>query len=398
LTTGTHGSVQNLILSNGSYDYKTWNGTDGKYEVYEGRPRIKFNGYTATIDFRTRLEVRVVFIRKDTPDSTAYIDDRPCGVGGPSPSYLAWPSFLTYSNNDKLAVMAKLIERVKSHDFNLAVNASQGRQLTSMIDLNLRKLTRAMLALKRGDFSTAARQWGATAKKKSSLKVTDISGRWLELQYGWLPSLSDTFEAAKAFEAISEGPRKTTFSARKKREVTGKQGSKQTNDICDWWWDSESDYRIKYELSEEMGPGRQLGLLDPLSVVWENIPYSFVIDWFLPIGTYLSVLAQLPHMKGRFITTEFRKRVGPMFAWSNPKPGFVVGKVRMPELDRGVFCDVTRSYNTELNPPLPNFTDGLSGSPKRIFNAIALAHQAFARRPRWESTSSRGGTSRGRNL
>lgn len=377
MTTGSYGSVQNLILSNGSYSYKTWVGNDGKYEPYAGGYRFKWNGYTTIIDHRTRLEVRVTFIRKDTPDSDAYIDDTPCGVGGPSPAYHAWPTRLTYSNNDKLATMSKLIERVKGHDFNLAVNAAQGKELVNMVSLNLRKLTRAALALKRGDFETAARQWGATAKKKSKLAFTDISGRWLELQYGWLPTLSDTFEAAKAFEAISQGPRKTTFSAHKSKHDHD-AFDRQTNGIADWWWDSDADYRIQFELAEEMAVERQLGLLDPLTVAWEIVPYSFVIDWFVPIGLYLSVLGQIPFLKGRFLTIEYRKRTGPMFKWSNPKPAFVVGKVRLPQTDRGTYVSVTRSFSETLTPPRPNFVDGLSGSPKRIFNAIALAHQAFS--------------------
>lgn len=36
-------------------------------------------------------------------------------------------------------------------------------------------------------------------------------------------------------------------------------------------------------------PGR-FGLLNPLEVIWELVPFSFVADWFLPIGDYLSAL------------------------------------------------------------------------------------------------------------
>jgi hypothetical protein len=31
-----------------------------------------------------------------------------------------------------------------------------------------------------------------------------------------------------------------------------------------------------------------LGLINPLEIVWELLPYSFVVDWFLPIGNWLS--------------------------------------------------------------------------------------------------------------
>jgi hypothetical protein len=34
----------------------------------------------------------------------------------------------------------------------------------------------------------------------------------------------------------------------------------------------------------------QLGLLNPLSFAWEITPWSFVVDWLIPIGPVLSAL------------------------------------------------------------------------------------------------------------
>lgn len=31
-----------------------------------------------------------------------------------------------------------------------------------------------------------------------------------------------------------------------------------------------------------------LGLINPLEIIWELVPYSFVVDWFLPVGNWLS--------------------------------------------------------------------------------------------------------------
>ena len=31
----------------------------------------------------------------------------------------------------------------------------------------------------------------------------------------------------------------------------------------------------------------RLGLLNPISVAWELVPFSFLIDWFVPVGNYL---------------------------------------------------------------------------------------------------------------
>jgi hypothetical protein len=33
-----------------------------------------------------------------------------------------------------------------------------------------------------------------------------------------------------------------------------------------------------------------MGFLNPIEILWELLPLSFVIDWFLPIGTFLAAL------------------------------------------------------------------------------------------------------------
>jgi hypothetical protein len=32
------------------------------------------------------------------------------------------------------------------------------------------------------------------------------------------------------------------------------------------------------------------GISNPASVIWEKLPWSFVVDWFLPVGTFLNNL------------------------------------------------------------------------------------------------------------
>jgi hypothetical protein len=218
------------------------------------------------------------------------------------------------------------------------------------------------------------------------LKTGDISGRWLELQYGWLPLLGDSFEAAKAFEAISNGPRSQLYRVSNKKESIG-NGS-QSKALFDVPYKERLTRYIQYECVEEMGFARQLGLLDPLSVAWELLPWSFVADWFIPIGSYLDLVNQVPSLKGRFLTTEVRKRealgqgkVGiksnfyQLFGSTWSRPHFY-SPTRIPIL-RQKRTDLTRTYSESLPVPFPDMHLGGAVQGRRVWNAISLAQQRF---------------------
>jgi hypothetical protein len=121
---------------------------------------------------------------------------------------------------------------------------------------------------------------------------------------------------------------------------------------------------------------RQMGVLDPLSVAWEVLPFSFVADWFIPIGTYLENLNQIPFLKGRFMVTAYRRTEGP-FSPREDTSLNCVSQLSLPQGDRFLRIGLTRTVSTSLNPPLPKFDLGGAASVKRVLNAISLAQLAF---------------------
>lgn len=52
----------------------------------------------------------------------------------------------------------------------------------------------------------------------------------------------------------------------------------------------------------DLAMGSSLGLINPATVAWELVPYSFVVDWFFPISTYLN---QLDALAGREVTDAY---------------------------------------------------------------------------------------------
>lgn len=43
--------------------------------------------------------------------------------------------------------------------------------------------------------------------------------------------------------------------------------------------------------SEFIATATRLGLTDPLTIGWELVPYSFVVDWAMPVGNFLLALS-----------------------------------------------------------------------------------------------------------
>lgn len=128
---------------------------------------------------------------------------------------------------------------------------------------------------------------------------------------------------------------------------------------------------IIYEFTEQMSAARQLGLVDPATVVWELIPYSFVVDWFLPIGSYLENLNQIPTLSGRFLTIKStRYQGGNVGKTSSP-----VNWTKIPTIGQ-FYLKIDRTVSSSLAVPKPQFnklSDAMS--PTRIWNAIALVTQ-----------------------
>jgi hypothetical protein len=322
------------------WSYRNWSGADGKYLV-DGRD--KWNAYSLY-----HLTESDQFGQTVYPAST---------VSGP---YYSWTS------QDEMRLQSKLVKKVKGSDFNLAVNLAQGHQVVNMCASTLRHLGRSLSRLKHGDISGAFRELGVTGTGRP-LKSKDVSGRWLEMQYGWIPLVSDCYGAAKAFESLSEG--------RKNRIVVTEKVVRPVNlSASPGSYESKGNTtiikRIVYEMEEELSFGRTLGLADPLSVVWEILPYSFVIDWFLPVGTYLQNLNVIPSLKGRFLTTQFQKTETRFTAALSPP---WVGTRR-----QGHIIELTRTPSLGLSTQRPSFVHPFDAlTTKRIANAVSLCHQAF---------------------
>lgn len=339
------------------YAKRVWSGGNGKTEPFLGGIRAKWNNYTVQ-HVQRRVLGTIVNNHVIAGPTQVTVPDARVTVG--------------WSSNDDLRLLNKLAEEIRGHSFDLGVNIAEAGKTYGTLVQNVQSVGSALLHLKHGRISQALRALGSGRKTPRNggirpLVAKDLSGRWLETQYAFLPLISQSYEAGKALKALTSTRvlRFTARSSTKKRTVNHHVGTNYT-DVGVYSFSKQ----ILAELSEDISTARSLGLLNPAEVVWELVPYSFVVDWFLPIGSYLSAWGQIPKLKGRFLTTE-------RAAW---KQGPVLSGTWKADLDKlktpqSSFAMI-RTPSTSLSVPSPTFRSVPSAlSPRRILSAIALIHQ-----------------------
>lgn len=190
-------------------------------------------------------------------------------------------------NRLKTEVMIKVGSKKASYGEALA----ESRQTVNHLAKTVRSLTQAVIAAKRGNWRGVAKALEVPVKRSHIGKST--SSRWLEYQYAWLPLMGDAFDT---YELLKDGFRKEAQIASSVRVIT--DTVRINNDARSADRERESGVSVRkdfmklyYRINDsDLSKLNQLGLINPLSIAWELVPYSFVVDWFLPVGSVFEAL------------------------------------------------------------------------------------------------------------
>lgn len=103
-----------------------------------------------------------------------------------------------------------------------------------------------------------------------------------------------------------------------------------------------------------------------LENTWDLVPFSFVLDWFLPVGDFLNqydnnILAQTLPIVDVMTSTKYTVRIPPkVLAWNTSAAGDIM------------FTEYTRSLGSTLPPIIPSFSGTESFHNVLEFGAIIL--------------------------
>lgn len=194
--------------------------------------------------------------------------------------------------------LSKLPKRMNGSSFNLPLFLMEARKTVDMVTNAAETLSKAV-----SEYSALSR------KNKSGLLPWNA---WMEYRYGWRLLVRDIYDGLCTLHDIQNFGVKQRVKVRATLDIpqvsTRVYPTYPFNNIFRWSptpctmltdWHLAVDITLNYrEWSSSLASLQQLGITNPVNLAWELVPYSFVIDWFVPIGDYLASL-------DRFLGKEF---------------------------------------------------------------------------------------------
>jgi hypothetical protein len=122
---------------------------------------------------------------------------------------------------------------------------------------------------------------------------------YLKYVYGWKPLMQDTYGLIELSKNKASKP--LLLHASRKTSTSLVSNANEYNSISDNTKVAVDGYHVdttvRASLHARIDPDyqgaralNQLGLLNPASLFWELVPWSFVVDWVVPIGPVLQAL------------------------------------------------------------------------------------------------------------
>lgn len=195
-------------------------------------------------------------------------------------------------------VLRKCLSQMLEDDVAFNAFMLQGKQA-------LRMVTNLATGIAHGTDSLMTADFGSPKKFKRFLAgaadsaIRNFSGKYLEFLYGWKPLADDVENAFSAMIDGYTGPEAKTFrmsvrkSRRLKQDLTVNVQS-SAYWTSNWWWEqtltrtNRAKVVLHYQFPNQVG--EMLPTMTPFGTLWELTPWSFVVDWFVPIGDWVGAM------------------------------------------------------------------------------------------------------------
>lgn len=279
--------------------------------------------------------------------------------------------------------LEKMYEKVKSQEINLLNVIGERRQTMEMFTEVIGRVAKTLALIKRGRLVDAARR---LFPGSSHQLANDV----LLLNFGIKPLLSDVEGAARAVASMVVGGKDVVVfkTSRKERVEEGNQSfsSNSTILVRDQIVNVSAEItvkrviRVRIDNSGIVDQAKKLGLFNIPSTIWELTPWSFAIDWLIPIGDWINSYDAFAGLtvESHHVTTVVKQRVECISTHSGVT-GEYFGYDASTSGGQGKWVKenikVVRAVQSVLIPPIqfPSFRNPFTTN--RLVNSLALLRQ-----------------------
>lgn len=263
-------------------------------------------------------------------------------------------------------LLNRLQSRIQQGQVDLLTAAAERKDSIQMIGTRVNQMTDLLVDYKRNMSRLEKALKKAKKPKKIQRLVNLISSLRLEFSFGWSPLASDLYTLGNEIMP-------PIFYADVSATVHGEQL------IPTYAFGYEGGYEGSVKLHGKVGiqmndpftaSAAQLGLTNPAATAWELVPWSFAVDWILPIGDYLRQASMLDGLEVRFSSMTITQKGNSSIRYT------------LNNLNAMSSAELKHYRRTSLpEPRLPRFMDSPFGSLTRTFNQLALLGQMIGKKP-----------------
>lgn len=309
-------------------------------------------------------------------DSAPNIDQRLTLGAGYSPSSLTGTASYNVTSGAKVKALNSIGQQKANVGEDLATYLQTARMFSSKASL----LHEILNAFKKGKLKKYLKK---SAKEVAESGDKKAAQAYLEYVYGWKPLVSDLYGIYQALKEYADGakpiiihghgtqkqsytdqydsPGSGTFKYRTSCDITV-----SNTGTCDLYGRVDPQYIVLRLLN-------QLGLLNPASLAWELTPWSFVVDWFVPVGPLIAAFTApigLKFVSGTVGSRESRVFENGVYSPNSPTTNPV------SEYEAASFMATDELYSRDVLTTWPYPTPYLNLNPlsgDRSLKALALA-------------------------
>lgn len=149
-----------------------------------------------------------------------------------------------------------------------------------------------------------------TLKREAFRRLKNKPGEWLEARYGWRTLLYDLKDLHGAILTMDDHRKRWSQRAGFSQSGVSVVPSTETSTyIGSYVFNTTTEWEVSYRGSVVADISPPQFAFNPVTTAWELLPWSFVIDWLIGIGTWLNSLSFLTLSNGHVSSGGYQVRL-----------------------------------------------------------------------------------------